>query len=26
MNTSLQKIYTSKIPEHWFNCIHNSSW
>jgi hypothetical protein len=25
MKTSLQKIYTSKVPEHWFNCIHNTS-
>jgi hypothetical protein len=26
MKTLLQRIYTSKIPRHWFNCIHSSSW
>jgi hypothetical protein len=26
IKTFLQRIYTSKILEHWFSCILNSSW
>jgi hypothetical protein len=26
MKTFLLSIYTRYIPEHWFHCIHNSSW
>jgi hypothetical protein len=24
--TSLQMVYTRKVPEHWLNCVHNNSY